>query len=317
MDDLLFLIIMFGVGFCTTLLYTPKFIRKATVKGFTVRDMYKRNRPVIPTMGGLAILTGTLASLMVSQFFISSDIANVLLFYFIVFIFALFGLADDLLNIGRPTKIFLPFIMALPIALLTSDTTLWIGFMEVELGLIYPYLVAPVYLMVVANLVNMHSGYNGLSCGLSYIVLLFVSARAFMMNGIPSLYFILPIFGSSLAFLYYNTYPARMFWGNIGSLMVGSAIGGLIILNNMEVFGVVLLTPHIINFLMYVVWKIKRIGDVKFGEIREDGTIRVPNPWTLKWVIPYYFRVTEHQAMWVMYLLTTFFGVLAFILIPY
>ncbi len=315
MDDLTVLILMFGIGFCVTFLYTPKFIRKATDKGFTVRDMYKKNKPVIPTMGGLTILTGTLASLMVSQFLISVD--KVLIFYFIVFTFALFGLADDLLHIGRPTKIFIPFILALPITVLNTDTTLWIGLTQIELGLIYPYLIAPIYLMVVANLVNMHSGYNGLSCGLSYILLLFVSTRAFLMNGIPSLYYILPIFGASLAFLYYNTYPAKIFWGNIGSLMVGAAIGGLIILNNMEVFAFIILIPHIINLLMYVYWKIKKIGEIKFGEIREDETIEVPNPWTLKWVIPYYFRVTEHQAMWVMYLLTTFFGVLAFILIPY
>ena len=71
------------------------------------------------------------------------------------------------------------------------------------------------------------------------------------------------------------------------------------------------------NFLMYIVWKIKKLGDVKFGKLRRDGTLVVPNPWTLKWVFPYYFRLTEHQSMWILYLITTFFGLLGLIFVPY
>ena len=316
MKTIVTLLIMFAVGFLVTLIYAPRFMKKARNRGFTVRDMYKKNKPLIPNMGGLVILTGVLASLMASQFFVL-PMNDVLIFYFIVLTFGLFGLADDLLDIGRPTKIFIPFILALPIALLNKDTSLWLIFAEIELGVIYAYILSPLYLMVVANLVNMHSGFNELSVGLSTNLLIFVTARAYLTNGIESLFFIMPVLGSLIAFQYYDAYPAKILWGNIGSLMVGAAIGGLIILNNMEVFGFILLIPHIINFLMYVVWKVKRLGDVKFGELRRDGTLKVPNPWTLKWVIPYYFRVTEHQAMWAMYLLTTFFGVLAFILVPY
>jgi len=55
---------------------------------------------------------------------------------------------------------------------------------------------------------------------------------------------------------------------------------------------------------------IKKLGELKFGEVRDDGTIKVPNPWTLKWTCPYYLRLTEHQSMWIMYILTTIFGVI-------
>ncbi|MBN2013920.1 MAG: UDP-N-acetylglucosamine-1-phosphate transferase [Candidatus Altiarchaeota archaeon] len=314
MDPLIISSIMFFVGFFVTFLYTPRFIHKATTMGFVVMDMYKKGKPLIPNVGGLTILAGTLASLMAAQLLVPMD--KILIFYFIVTSFALFGLADDLLNVGRPSKIYIPFLLSLPIAILCKDTTLSLGFMEVELSTLYAYLICPLYVMVVANLVNMHSGFNGLSVGLSTNLLIFIAAKAYLSNGVESLYYILPLFGSLIAFQYYDFYPAKILWGNVGSLMVGSAVGGLIVVNRLEAFGFVLLIPHIVNFLMYVVWKIKNLGDVKFGRVQEDGSLWVPNPWTLKWVLPYYFRVTEHQAMWFMYLLTTLFGVLAFVLVP-
>ena len=306
---------MFGIGFVVTFLFTPKFIEKAIKKGYVVKDMYKKGEPTIPTMGGLTILAGVLCSLVVSQFFII-PVDKLLIFYSIVFTFAMFGLADDLLDVGRVSKIFIPFFLALPIALLDLDTTLWLGFMEIELGKVYCYLIAPLYVMVVANLVNMHSGYNGLSCGLSYIISVFIVVKTFMVTGVQNLFYIAPIFGALLAFLYFNTYPAKIFWGNIGSMMLGSALGGFLILDGMEIFGVVILIPHIANFLMYVVWRIKKLGNVKFGTLRKDGTLVVPNPWTLKWTLPYYYRLTEHQTMVILYTITTIFGVIGLVLIP-
>jgi len=67
---------------------------------------------------------------------------------------------------------------------------------------------------------------------------------------------------------------------------------------------------------MYVVWKIKKIGEVKFGGLREDGTLIVPNPLTFKWLFPYYYRLTERQTMWIMYAITTAFGILGLIFVP-
>jgi UDP-N-acetylglucosamine--dolichyl-phosphate N-acetylglucosaminephosphotransferase len=295
-----------------TFLFTPKLIRKAVEKNYVVRDRYKKDKPYVPTMGGLAIFAGVMVSLIVAQFLAQdTEIARTLLiFYFIVVIFAMFGLADDLFDVGRKLKIFLPFFLALPIAQLNLDTNISLLFTEVEIGILYSFIIAPMYVMVVANLVNMHSGYNGLSCGLSYILLVFIAVKVYMDSGLENLFYIMPILGAMLAFLYHNTFPASMFEGNTGALMFGSAIGGFIVLNSIEIFGVIILIPHIINFLMYVVWRIKKLGEIKFGELREDGTIKVPNPWTLKWTLPYYFRLTEHQGMWIMYILTTVFGVI-------
>jgi UDP-N-acetylglucosamine--dolichyl-phosphate N-acetylglucosaminephosphotransferase len=57
-----------------------------------------------------------------------------------------------------------------------------------------------------------------------------------------------------------------------------------------------------------VVWKIRKVGEIKFGRLREDGTLKVPNPLTMKWILPYYYRVTEPQAILTLYLLTVISG---------
>jgi UDP-N-acetylglucosamine--dolichyl-phosphate N-acetylglucosaminephosphotransferase len=301
------LLIVFGISFGTAFFSAPRFIEKLRENGFVVKDMYKADQPSVPTMGGLIILSGVLASLIVAQLLFSNPADEILIFYFIVFTYGIFGLIDDLIDVGRRLKIFLPFFLALPIALLNIDTSLWIVFTQIELGLFYTFIIAPVYVMVVANLINMHSGYNGLAPGLSTLLLLTVGIGGYVQNGAGSLLFVLPILGASMAFLVYNKYPSRVFDGNSGSLMLGASLGGLIVLNNLEIFGVVILVPHIINFLMYVTLKLKRMKEVKFGSIREDGTLKVPHPVCLKWTLPYYFRLTEQNSTNLMIILTLLF----------
>ncbi|NOZ59707.1 MAG: UDP-N-acetylglucosamine-1-phosphate transferase [Euryarchaeota archaeon] len=306
--------LLLGVSFAAAFLTAPSFIQKLRAAGFVVKDYYKRGRPLVPTMGGLVILTGVLASLIIAQFVVSS-VENLLILYFIVLTFMVLGLIDDLVDVGRKLKIVLPYFMALPVALLNRDTSLWLGFTEVELGALYTFIVAPVYVMVVSNLINMHAGYNGLAVGLSSILLTFVGIAAWAKYGAGEVAYVMPILGAALAFLFYNRYPSRIFEGNCGNFMLGAALGALLVLYNLELFGVIILLPHIVNFLMYVVWRIKKIGEVKFGEVREDGSLKVPNPLTLKWLLPYYYRVTEPQAVLIMYLLTTLSGLLGLALI--
>jgi len=141
--DYLTLFVVFALSFAVTFLLTPKLIRKAEEKNYVVRDMYKKDKPHIPTMGGLAILAGVMVSLIVAQFLApDTEIARTLLiFYFIVVIFAMFGLADDLFDVGRKLKIFLPFFLALPIAQLNLDTNISLLFTEIEIGILYSFII--------------------------------------------------------------------------------------------------------------------------------------------------------------------------------
>lgn len=306
------MIVIFLVSFITSFFSTRFLIKKFKEKKIVVKDMYKKGKPKIPWMGGIGILIGIIAGLICAQFFVQ-DVIKLLIFYLIVITFAIFTIIDDLINVGRRLKIIVPFFLALPIALLNIDTSLSLYFFQIELGVFYAYIIAPLYLMVVANLINMHSGFNGLTTGLSIILLIAIGIKVFMMSGISQLFYLMPVFGALLAFFWFNKYPSRIFEGNVGSFTFGSAIGGLLVLYNMEFFGALILIPHIINFLMYTYWRVRGYSHVKFGKIRKDGTIAVPNNLTLKWVFPYYFRLTEKQSIWIMYALTSLFCLIGII----
>lgn len=304
---------IFIVSFLIVFLSIPAFIRKMFALGYTVIDQYKSNKPRVANMGGLVILAGVVGSV-ISALLLTGYSEQLLVVYYMVVFSSLLGFVDDLRNLNRAIKIFLPFLLVLSISIVARDPVVWLGFFSINLGMFYPYIIAPIYVMVVSNLINMHSGYNGLAIGLSSILFFFSSLKVYMTQGPDSLILIAPMFGAILAFWYYDRYPSKVFLGNSGSFMIGVALGSFLILNKLELFGVVALLPHIVNFLMYVVWKIKNVGEVKFGSLRSDGTLIVPNNLTLKWFLPYYFKLNEKQATTLMYLLTTIFCAAALLL---
>jgi UDP-N-acetylglucosamine--dolichyl-phosphate N-acetylglucosaminephosphotransferase len=185
----------------------------------------------------------------------------------------------------------------------------------VELGIFYLQFIIPTYVLVASNLVNMHSGFNGLASGLSVIVLVSLIIKSVILGDTENIVSIAAVTGATIGFYLYEKYPASVFWGNVGSLTVGAAIGSLIVIQGFIISGFIMLIPHTINFLMYVYWKLKKYPHVKFGRDRGDGILEVPNPLTLKWVLPYYHKMTEKQATYAMFLLTSIFCILG-ILVP-
>jgi UDP-N-acetylglucosamine--dolichyl-phosphate N-acetylglucosaminephosphotransferase len=121
----------------------------------------------------------------------------------------------------------------------------------------------------------------------------------------------MPIFGSILIFFLYNKYPAKIFDGNIGAFIMGSALGAFLILNNLEIFGVIILIPHIITFVLDTwVLGIRRFKDIEFPKPRKDGLI-IPDKSmrykSLKNILCTWFKLTEKQAAWILIGTTTIF----------
>jgi len=317
------LLLIFLVTFFSSLWLVGYVIKKSKrKKHLCVRDMYKEKQPLIPSTGGIAIIAGLLVSLTITQLFVNEvDLGKLLIFYFIVLVYGVFGLLDDLVDLGRIMKIFAPYFMALPIALINTDTTLSLIFVTLNIGLWFSYLIAPIYIMVVANLVNMHSGYNGLAGGVSTIILFFIGLKSVIEGNISNFFYLIPILGALLAFMYYNKYPSQIFLGNAGSLLIGSAIGAALILFNMEIFGIIILIPHIVNFLMWCVWVVlmkmhpNKHPHIKFAEVRKDGTVNPPNVLTIKYALCKIFRLKESSAVWILYGLTVVFGIIGLVVV--
>jgi UDP-N-acetylglucosamine--dolichyl-phosphate N-acetylglucosaminephosphotransferase len=312
---------VFLTAFLATFHLTKRFISRFHQGGYVVKDMYKFDKPKIPTMGGIALIGGVMVSLVASIILLGQGdlIEWIMILYFVIFIYGMFGLLDDLIQVkSRFKRVYILYLLALPVALLNVDTTIRIAGYELPLGWAFSYIIAPVYVMVVANMINMHAGFNGLSGGLTLILIFFTGLKAYMKFGVESLHYIVPVFGGLLAFMWFNRYPSKIFLGNSGTYMIGASLGGLIIVYSMEWFGVFILIPHIINFLMWIYWltQMHIHPHKKFAEIREDGTIKPPNKLTMKYLITSLLQINEKKATIILYTITTVFCIIGIIIVP-
>jgi UDP-N-acetylmuramyl pentapeptide phosphotransferase/UDP-N-acetylglucosamine-1-phosphate transferase len=308
--------IVFFLPFFIILVTTPYLILKLTRRGLVVKDYYKKGNKMVPTGGGIAIMLAVLFSISINEIFYNFDATNYVMLN-VILLFGLFGILDDMIDIGRPAKLVLMYYCSYPLMQYATHTQILLPLLgHVEFGILYSQLIVPTFVLVAANLVNMHSGFNGMSSGLSVIVLISLIIKSVMTGSIDNIIAIIAMAGATLGFVLFELYPSRIFCGNVGSLTVGASLGVMIVMQGFIVSGFIMLIPHTINFLMYVYWRVKKYPQVKFGRTRDDDTLEVPNNLTLKWVLPYYFKVTERQSTYAMYAVTAVFCVIG-ILVPY
>jgi len=173
--------------------------------------------------------------------------------------------------------------------------------------------------MVVANLINMHSGYNGLAGGLTLILLGFVALKLALVGPLKLLFYIIPLFFALSAFMWYNKYPSRIFLGNVGSSLIGAGLGAMLVFFDLEFFGVVILVPHIANFVLWLLWVLlmkkdpKKYAHVKFGQLKKDGRIDAPNYLTVKYAMSRIFNLNEKHSTWACFALTCVFGIIGIV----
>jgi phospho-N-acetylmuramoyl-pentapeptide-transferase len=117
-----------------------------------------------------------------------------------------------------------------------------------DLGLLYiPF--AILVIVGASNAVNLTDGLDGLAVGPVMIASLAYTIVAYIVgNKIMSDYLLIPyiegagevavftaaIFGASLGFLWFNTYPATVFMGDVGSLPLGAALGTVAVISKHE-----------------------------------------------------------------------------------
>ncbi len=88
------------------------------------------------------------------------------------------------------------------------------------------YLPAAVFVIVAtANAVNLTDGLDGLAGSTSAIAFVAYGVIALLQGQLYLVAFCFTMAGATLAFLWYNAYPAQLFMGDTGSLALGGALG--------------------------------------------------------------------------------------------
>ncbi|MGB7903822.1 MAG: phospho-N-acetylmuramoyl-pentapeptide-transferase [Steroidobacteraceae bacterium] len=217
-----------------------------------------------PTMGGALILAAIVAATL-----LWADLANrfVWVVLLVTVAFGLIGFWDDYLKlvvgnsrglIARYKYFWQSFaglgaaIMLYVTAQSPADTTLYVPFFKhvvVPLGLLF---VPLTYFVIVgsSNAVNLTDGLDGLAIMPSVLVagalgvFAYASGNVVFSNylGIPYiagagevLVICSAIFGAGLGFLWFNTYPAQVFMGDIGALALGAALGVIAVVVRQEI----------------------------------------------------------------------------------
>ena len=252
-----------------SLLMGPWLIR--TLREFQIGQVIRHEGPAThrtkagtPTMGGLLILASALVPTL-----LWADLTNVYI-WIAVFATAAFGgvgFADDYLKITRHShhgliprykmgaQVAAALVVGLVLMLLAAkglySTRLIFPFFKwliPDLGWLYvPFTI--LVLVGASNAVNLTDGLDGLAISTFAIVAAAFTALAYVTgHRVLADYLLLVRFppageltifcgalvGASLGFLWYNSYPADIFMGDVGSLALGGALGTVAILIKQE-----------------------------------------------------------------------------------
>lgn len=234
--------------------------------GQTVRDdgpQSHLSKTGTPTMGGLLILMSIFVSVL-----LWADLSNRYVWVTLVVIggFGLVGFVDDYRKVVRKDpagliarwKYFWQSVIAATVAVYLfytagqdAETALLIPFVKdvmPQLGALY-LLLAYFVIVGTSNAVNLTDGLDGLAIMPTVMVAGALGVFAYVTGNVNfSSYLQIPyipeaaeltvvcaaICGAGLGFLWFNTYPAQVFMGDVGSLALGAALGIIAILVRQE-----------------------------------------------------------------------------------
>lgn len=194
-----------------------------TLDKVDIPDTRKIHSGKIPRLAGVAIFLAVLFSIL-----LFCEITRPVRGFLAggVIIFAT-GLYDDLLGL-RPRWKLLGEILAALTAVIIGDIALsnlgdLFGSGDIHLGwLAIPFTVLGI--VGVTNAINLLDGLDGLAGGVSAIAAVALGLLAYMVGNQQLLYLIVALLGALLGFLKFNTYPARIFMGDGGSLFIGYSL---------------------------------------------------------------------------------------------
>ena len=215
-----------------------------------------------PTMGGLLIIFATV----ISTFLWSNLTINYVWMIMMVTIgFGLIGFMDDYRKLAHKNskgvsgkvRLTLEIIIALFVSVILYNkagfgANITIPFFKTVLpNLGWGYVLLSTFIIVgAANAVNLTDGLDGLAigpaitCFMTYLLFAYFAGNI-KISGYLQIPYVagtgeLAIFcgamiGAGIGFLWYNTYPAQIFMGDVGSLPLGAALGTLAVMTKQEI----------------------------------------------------------------------------------
>lgn len=274
----------FFMAFCMTLILTPyctTFLQKLRCKQaiHNAVDTHKAKEGT-PTMGGIVILVSVTCCTL-----LWTNLAESFIWYTLaIFLsFGAIGFYDDFVKItnrknagiSARMKFLLQSIVSCCVmyflvqheAFSTAISFPFLKNITPDIGLAYVVFGA-LLLTASSNAVNLTDGQDGLAAGSTAIAATSLTLFLYVAgNGIVANYLQIPyipgvgevaiiataLVGSTMGFLWYNTYPATIFMGDVGSLSIGGLLGFFAILAKQEILLIILGGLFVIETLSVII----------------------------------------------------------------
>ena len=331
---------MFLIFFCLLLsflivwLLTPWLIRYLRKIGLFVQDANKKDKPLIPLSGGLAVFSGFFTSIMFFIFyrtFISSSSGFSLEIQDLLFLFSgittillitFVGFLDDLVinpnkdsssGLRQWQKPLLTLGAAVPLMVVNAGVdTMIVPFIgHVNFGILYPLVFVPLGVVGASNMVNMLAGFNGMEVGMGLMYIGMLGLYALAHDRLVVALIALLLWCALLAFFFYNKYPAKILPGDSLTYLLGGSLAVIAILGNMERAALIASIPFLVEFFlkMRTRFKAHSYGYYKDGKVmsKYDKIYSIPHLFTITG------KFTEKQITLFMILISLFFSSLIWV----
>ncbi len=255
------------IAFLVTFLAMPSLIRRLKNADIVGKDIHKLTKPEVAEMGGIGILFGFAIAIMVGVYLCPEWKSQLTITLIVILLTGIIGIVDDLIMLSSKEKLILLWIAGLPIMWVTPP----------NVSVIY-MLSIPIAVSVASNLTNMLAGLNGIETGLGIIALTSLTFSCIIMNKFDVAIISFSMLGALIAFLFFNKYPANVFPGDVGTLIIGACIAIIAFIGRVKIIAFIVLLPNIIDGLLkfYSAGVMER-QNFKPTQVDEEGKLIAPS----------------------------------------
>lgn len=326
-----------AIAFVITFIAVRFLMWYMTECGVTTRDINKAKKPIVPSSLGLATAFGFAVGMLVYIFgssfnfyvpvasldYLFATVLAVLLVSFVGFLDDVnvkakakrtTGMVDTRVGLKQWQKPLLTLMGAIPLMAINAGTAViaipFVGM--VNFGILYPLLIVPLAIIFGANSFNLLGGFNGIQTGMALVATFGMFLYALMSNAYTGLLLSSILLSALLAMFVFDFYPSRMYGGDSFSYFAGTALVAIMVVGNMESFGVIIFIPWIVEFFLHLR---RRFDVTDLGTLQRDGTMKPPYgrriySWTH--IAMNIRRMKEWQVSVFMFSVEALFVVLAF-----
>ena len=228
-------------------------------------------------MGGIIFIIPTIITTIILLLMGKLEMTHNLAIVLFVFIsYAILGFIDDYLIIRRGNNVGLTEMQKLVgqtfIALVFffifmksgADPSLDMYTFGIKINMGWLYGIFILFMLVASsNAVNITDGLDGLAGGLSFMAFLALGLISWNAGGIQGTediaIFCFILVGTLLGFLFHNTYPAKVFMGDTGSLSLGATLASVALITKHEITFIVVMGVFIFETLVCIIQTISMI----------------------------------------------------------